>query len=356
MTTQQTGGPQDAGDPAKNSAPAPSVATAGAGSELAQADFARDAGSSTMPEYFKDYVSRVRGGEVGALPAVLGLVLLTLIFSQVSARFRTVYNLANLVTQAGITILIAMGLVFVLLLGEIDLSAGTASGVCAGLMAIALISKGDPHNALGTWTFLGFAVFMVAGAAIAGLSRLWYAVGITMVGLLMLLTGIGTGNGIGAIFLGVSFGVSIGLVTGLLVARLGIPSFVVTLALFLGWQGVLLQMIGNGSALPVGQFPLINSISNGTMPPLLSWIFFLVTVGGFTLYTVTRSIGRRRDGLSAEPISVVLARSGSLVVIGGVALYLLNQERSPNPFQTLKRRRSPSGDRSGASYSYRTDQ
>lgn len=336
MTTSHKGGAHD--EASQTSAPASSVAAsgaaAGASAELAQADFARDAGATNLADYFKDYVSRVRGGEVGALPAVLGLIVLGVIFSQVSDRFLSVYNLANLVSQAGITILIAMGLVFVLLLGEIDLSAGTASGVCAGLMAIALLSDGNPRSNLGTWTLVGFALFMLAGAAIAALSRLWYAVGIATVGLFMLVTGVGTGNGLGAIFLAVSFGVSIGLVTGLLVARLGIPSFVVTLALFLGWQGVLLQMIGNGAALSVGQFELINNISNGTMPPMLGWAMYAVLVGGYALYTVQRSMSRRKDGLSAEPMAVVLLRAGSLAAIAGVGLYLLNQERSPNPENT----------------------
>ena len=98
---------------------------------LADSDFSRDAGPAGLSAYIIDWWQRVRGGEVGALPAILGLVVLGLIFTVASDRFLSVANLANLVQQAGITVFIAMGLVFILLLGEIDLALGTASGVCA---------------------------------------------------------------------------------------------------------------------------------------------------------------------------------------------------------------------------------
>jgi D-xylose transport system permease protein len=302
-----------------------------ASSEVAQADFARDAGSVTLGDSVRDYVSRVRGGEVGALPAVLGLIVLAAIFSQASDRFLSVYNLANLVSQAGITVLIAMGLIFVLLLGEIDLAAGTASGACAAIMGVALVNKGDIHKAFGATTFVIVLLFMVAAIAIAALSRLWIAVALVAVGAVMLGTGLAAGTQLGAIYLSVSAGIAIGLVTGFLVARVGIPSFVVTLALFLGWQGVLLQFIGTGSAISVGSFTMINKISNGYLPPLWGWIMFVVLVGGYAGITLRRSIRRRAEGLSADPIAVVLLRAGGIAVVAGVGLHLLNQERSPNP-------------------------
>ncbi len=299
--------------------------------ELAQADFARDAGSTNVADYVRDYISRVRGGEVGALPAVLGLIVLTAIFSRASDRFLSVFNLANLISQAGITVLIAMGLVFVLLLGEIDLAAGTASGACASIMGLALVTKGDMQKAFGTPTFLAVLVFMLAAIAVAVLSRLWVVVAVVGIGVLLLVTKLGTSTQIGAIYLAVAAGVSIGVLTGFLVARVGIPSFVVTLALFLGWQGVLLQFIGNGAAISVGSFPLINNISNGNLPPLYGWVLFVVVIGGYTAYTLWRSVQRRAEDLSADPIAVVLLRSGGLALVAAVGLYLLNQERSPNP-------------------------
>jgi D-xylose transport system permease protein len=314
MTTDQTPGTEASGD-----------------SEVAQSDFARDVGAANAGEFVRDYVSRVRGGEVGALPAVLGLIVLALIFSQASGQFLTVFNLANLVSQAGITVLIAMGLVFVLLLGEIDLALGTASGACAAIMGLALVNQGDMRAAFGTATFIAVLAFMAAAIAVAAASRLWIPIAIVGLGMLMLLTGVGTSSQLGAIYLAVAAGVSIGLITGFLVARVGIPSFVVTLALFLGWQGVLLQFIGTGAAISTGSFKLVNNISNGNLPPVYGWVFYIVLVGTYAGYTVWRSMQRRAHALSSEPLLVVAVRAGSLAVVGAVALYLLNQERSPNP-------------------------
>jgi D-xylose transport system permease protein len=303
-------------------------------SEVAQSDFARDAGSGNAGEFVRDYLQRVRGGEVGALPAVLGLLVLVIIFSQASNRFLSVFNLANLVSQSGITVFIAMGLVFVLLLGEIDLAAGTASGVCAGIMGLALNSKGDVQHALGTTTFLLVMLFMLAGVAVAVFSKLWIPGGLVVLGMLMMIAKIGTSSALGGIYLALAVGLSIGLITGFLVARVGIPSFVVTLALFLTWQGVLLQFIGDGNAISVRQFGLINGISNSNLAPTLGWILFIVVLGIYAGYTVWRSISRRAQGLSSEPMAIVVSRAAGLAVIGAVGLFLLNKERSPNPAVT----------------------
>jgi D-xylose transport system permease protein len=325
MTTDKT---SEQADPTSSASPSAGSA------DMAQADFSRDAGTHTAGEFLRDYISRVRGGEVGALPAVLGLIVLIIVFSQASDRFLSVYNLANLVSQAGITVFIAMGLVFVLLLGEIDLAAGTASGVCAAIMGLALVNKGDLQKALGTPVFSVIIIFMLLAIGVAALSRLWIPAVLVAAGILMMVTHTFTGNSVGAIFVAVAGGVSIGLLTGFLVAWVGIPSFVVTLALFLGWQGVILQMAGDGGAISVRQFDLINGIANKNLAPGLGWLFFVVLIGTYTAYTVWRSMRRRVQGLSAEPMMIVLGRAGGLALIGGVALYFLNRERSPNPQST----------------------
>ncbi len=316
MTTEQTSGASTAS------------------TDLADSDFSRDAGAHGALDFVRDYIARVRGGEVGALPAVLGLLVLVVIFSRTSGRFLSVYNLANLVSQSGITVFIAMGLVFVLLLGEIDLAAGTASGVCAAIMGLAVNSKGDVQAALGTPTFLAVLAFMLLGVGVAITSRLWIPAVMVIVGMVMMLGKIATSTPLGGIYLAVATGVSIGLLTGFLVARVGIPSFVVTLALFLGWQGVLLQFIGDGNAISVRQYPLINGISNKNLAPGLGWTLLVVLLGIYTGYTVWRSIRRRSQGLSAEPMLIVVVRAGGLAVIGLAGLFLLNQERSPFPTRT----------------------
>ena len=98
----------------------------------------------TFGEAVRAYLRRVRGGDMGSLPAVLGLIVLFVVFGLANDRFLSALNLANLVTQAGSICVLAMGLVFVLLLGDIDLSAGVAGGVSACVMALTIVNAGWP--------------------------------------------------------------------------------------------------------------------------------------------------------------------------------------------------------------------
>ena len=94
---------------------------------------------------FADYVAKVRGGDVGSLPAVLGLIVLVIVFTVLRPEtFTNAFNFANLIHQAAAVIIIAMGLVFVLLLGEIDLSAGYTAGTAAAVMGIVSTNWGWP--------------------------------------------------------------------------------------------------------------------------------------------------------------------------------------------------------------------
>src|SRR4028119_1810102 len=89
------------------------------------------------------YVERIRGGDMGSLPAVLGLVVLFVVFSAIRPdSFPSTLNMANLITQAGAICVLAMGLVPVLLLGDIDLSAGVAGGACSAVMAVLMAEHG----------------------------------------------------------------------------------------------------------------------------------------------------------------------------------------------------------------------
>jgi D-xylose transport system permease protein len=117
--------------------------------------------SETEPlgSYARAYVQRVRGGEMGALPAVAGLIVLCTAFTILRPVFLTPGNFANLLPQGAAVTVIAMGLIFVLLLGEIDLSAGFTSGVCASVLAIALLDYGLP------W-YLAVVAAVVTGSVI----------------------------------------------------------------------------------------------------------------------------------------------------------------------------------------------
>ena len=96
------------------------------------------------PSAAVNYWARVKAGDIGSLPAILGLVVLCLVFGSMSSVFLTPGNFANLITQAAAVIVIAMGLVFVLLLGEIDLSAGYTAGVTGAVLVILITNEGQP--------------------------------------------------------------------------------------------------------------------------------------------------------------------------------------------------------------------
>jgi D-xylose transport system permease protein len=171
--------------------------------------------------------------------------------------------------------------VFVLLLGEIDLSAGFASGVCAAVLAVLLTEHHAP----------------------------WYV----------------------AVLAALVTGAVIGTIIGLLVAKIGIPSFVVTLAGFLAFQGVVLLLVKNGANIAVND-PTIKSIdATGKLPPVAGWVLLVLAVAAFAAVQLLRRSNRARRGLAVEPLSVIAARVGTLAVLGGVAVYVLNLERSRNP-------------------------
>ena len=224
-----------------------------------------------------DYWARVRGGDIGSLPAVLGLVALVLLFGVLEgSTFLSIFNFANLINQSAAIIVLAMGLIFVLLLGEIDLSAGFAAGTCAAVLAVALNS----------WEMAWPLALLLA-----------------------LLTG-----------------AVIGIVIGLLVARLGIPSFVVTLAMFLALQGAMLLIIGEGGTMPIRSDAIL-VVMNGNMPVWAGWLLAIIIVGGFALTTFLAIRRRRKTGLPAEAMSVWAIKVIALAVLIFFATYLLNQER-----------------------------
>ena len=227
------------------------------------------------------YVARVRGGDVGSLPAVLGLVVLAIVFSILRPHtFTNAFNIANLVNQASAVMVIAMGVVFVLLLGEIDLSAGWTAGTAAAMMGVAATRHDWP------WP-LAVVVCLLTGAVI-------------------------------------------GTFIGLLVARLGIPSFVVTLAAFLALQGVLLKTIGEGGTIPIRESKLL-AINNNTMPVWLGWTLFIVIIAAYALVSLRRAARRRAGGLASEGISVVIGKVVVLAVLLGAITAYLSTERSRNP-------------------------
>jgi D-xylose transport system permease protein len=236
--------------------------------------------SPTLKGAAADYWSRVKAGDIGALPAILGLIALCAIFGAMSNVFLTPGNFANLLTQAAAVIVIAMGLVFVLLLGEIDLSAGYAAGVSGAVLVILITNHQVP------W-YIAFPISIAVG------------------GLL-------------------------GFILGSLVARIGIPSFVVTLAAFLAFQGLLLLLAGEGGTIRIEDKTIL-AVENSNLSPLLSWVFFIVVAVAYVAAGLNRLNTRRRAGLKTELVKLWVIKTASLLIITGGAVFALNVERSNNP-------------------------
>ena len=234
----------------------------------------------TVGSHIRDYWGRVRGGDIGSLPAILGLVVLCLIFGSARDTFFGAFNIANLFNQGAQVIFIAMGLVFVLLLGEIDLSAGFASGVCGAVMAILLTNWG--------WG--------------------WYL----------------------AIPAALITGVLIGFLLGFLIAKVGIPSFVVTLAAFLGFQGVLLLLLKGGINISI-EDKFVNALNNNNLSVTWSWVLAIGSILVFAVTQLNRIRSRAARGLVTDPLGIALLRIGSLAVVLVAATILLTQERAVNP-------------------------
>lgn len=321
MTTDLT---PDPGAPV--STPAVSVTELGS---VAVGDFGSDAGPTGFGDAARDYIAKVRGGEPGVLPALGGLILLCLIFALTKSTFLTEFNMANLLQQATWLIILAMGVTFVLLIGEIDLAAGATMGV-TGAVVYLRVNNGMP--AIATVIACGVVGLGVA-AAVARATRprvganggigAGVAAGLA-VGLLL---AVFAPNTTLAVLFGMVVGVAMGTVTGLLVSKVGIPSFVVTLALFLGWQGLLLKIAKEGGTIRV-QDKFLQSIGTSSMAPALGWVLFALVVGGYLAVSLTTRRGRVRKGVSAQPLSVIVAKAGGLAVLWGWATWRLNHDRA----------------------------
>nr|WP_085911537.1 MULTISPECIES: ABC transporter permease [Pseudonocardia] len=293
------------------------------------ADFGIDTTAQTTREAVVAYLRGLRGGDLGSLPALLGLAALFVLFSVLDqgGTFGSLLNLANLLQQGAGPTIIAMGLVFVLLTGEIDLAAGTASGLAAAMMALHLVSAGNMLGATGTVVFVLLVLVMVVAAVLAALVRVWAGTVVSLATAAVLVIGVPTGPGV-VMALAVGVGVVIGCLTGFLVARLGMPAFVVTLALFITWQGVILQLIGDGGTLALRD-PVINAVANGNLSVPASWLLFVVAAGGYAAVQLVRQRARLRSGLVARPTGLVLIKIGAVVVLGGLVTFALVQDRSP---------------------------
>ena len=230
----------------------------------------------TVADQAKAYLQRVRHGDMGPLPAIGGFVVLSLLFGALSPFFFTERNFANLLTQAATLVMLGMALVFVILLGEIDLSAGVTSG-------------------------LTMVIFIV-------------------------LVNVNGLNWMLALLIALLTGVAIGTLIGFLVARVGIPSFVVTLGLFLAFQGVELIIIGSGGLYRV-QTPEILAIMNSNMPVWAGWVMLVVILAVSLATSFWDRSRRTRAGVPNRTIVLVWIKLAVIAVLGGTVVAILSQNR-----------------------------
>jgi len=226
----------------------------------------------------RDFWSGLRAGDLGSLPIIFGLLVIVVIFSSKNENFLTAGNFVNLMVQmAGVTT-IAIGVVFVLLLGEIDLSVGFVSGV-AGVTAAKLVLP----DANQTSAFVAIAAALLVGAAI-------------------------------------------GLLQGTIVAKIGVPSFVVTLAGLLAWQGVVLLVIGEGGTVVI-QDQRILDIANRFLSDRTGWILAAVAIALYALTKLLGILGRRRAGLPSGSLAVVAAKLAAFAAAIVVVVAVCNRDR-----------------------------
>ncbi|HEY3711050.1 MAG TPA: ABC transporter permease [Amycolatopsis sp.] len=291
------------------------------------ADFGIDTTSMSTGEAIKDYFARMKDGQLGSIPAVLGVIVLAILFSALSGDFFTLRNIANLLAQGAGQTIIAMGIVFVLLLGEIDLSAGTASGLCASLMALHYVRNGNLLGSMGTGVFISFLVVLGIAVVLALLQRIWAGAVIAALGIVVIAIGVPV-NAWLEMLIAICVGTAIGCITGFLVSKIGMPSFVVTLALFIVWQGVILQFIGEGGTLPISTSDTLNAVANGNLSVAGSWILFIIAAGGYALVALGQHFTRRKRGLVVQPTPIVLFKVGVVAVLAAVSTALLSVNRS----------------------------
>jgi D-xylose transport system permease protein len=238
----------------------------------------------SLASFARQRASALREGELGSLPIVIGIIVIAVYFQSRNSNFLTAGNFVNLIAQMSAIMIIGTGLVFVLLLGEIDLSVGYVSGMGGVIVALLL----EPGKGVSTWE---------------------------------------------AIALGLGTGVAIGLLQGFFVAKLGVPSFVVTLAGLLGWNGVLLQIIGSSGTIVI-QSSFVNSIANNYMSAALSWIVAILLIAGYASQGLSNVFRRRQAGLPNDPWAFVIGRIVILAIAAIVVVVVANSDRGL-PYVTL---------------------
>jgi D-xylose transport system permease protein len=219
-----------------------------------------------LSDYARRWWSDVKQGELGSLPIVLGLIIIGIVFQTQNSNFLTAGNFVNLIVQSAPYAILAMGVVWVLLLGEIDLSIGYVSGVAGVITAVLLNPDGNQISTPVT------------------------------------------------ILLALLSGLAIGTLHGVLFAKIGIPSFVVTLAGLLAWNGVVLLIIGDkGTVILQDAFTV--GLANDFLSSTAAWALAIITIALYAGIQLNEIRVRRKRGLVLEPNSIVIIRVAVVAIL-----------------------------------------
>ncbi len=268
MTTAKDGSPL--GDP-----------TAAVQEPMLDGSGAGGASTDTLSGYVSAWWQRVRAGELGVIPIVIGLVVIAIVFGSLDETFFVERNFTNLLLQVAPVATLAIGVVFVLLIGEIDLSVAYVSAVGGVMMTLLL----RPEASNWPW---------------------WAAIGVA-----------------------VAITTAIGLLHALIFTKAGIPSFVVTLGGLLIWSGVVLILTTDYST--SGTIRIQNTAVIGIASDFLSdawgWVVGAAIVGGFALTQVQKARSQRARGLLAKPTIVILLQVAGLGLVTSAAVWYANKDR-----------------------------
>ncbi|MFH8791923.1 sugar ABC transporter permease [Streptomyces sp. NPDC017941] len=228
--------------------------------------------------YWTEFVRKVRGGELGSLPVVVGLIVIGLVFQLQNDKFLSASSLANIaVFTSGVGIM-SVGIVFVLLLGEIDLSVGSVAGVGAAVWAVLSVNHG-----WGDWL---------------------------------------------SVFVAIGCGTVIGVLHGFFFAKIGVPAFVVTLAGFLGWSGLQIWMMGKEGSINTPTGSVVEDLTTHFFADkAAAYGLAVVAVLAYAGSQLLDSRRRRAAALPSRPLSEILLRTGVLAVLALVVAYFLNEPK-----------------------------
>ncbi|TCC65897.1 sugar ABC transporter permease [Kribbella pittospori] len=224
------------------------------------------------------FTARLRSGDLGSVPVVVGLIIIWAVFQIANSSFLSSRNLVNLTLQTTSVGVIALGIVLVLLLGEIDLSVGSVSGLAAAVLGVTFVNLSWP------WVL--------------------------------------------SLLVSIALGLVIGLFYGALYTRFGVPSFVITLAGLLGFLGLQLLVLGKEGTLNLPyDSALVGFAARSFLSPAVAYGLIVVVVA---LYVLTRLRGRgarAAAGLSAAPTSIIAIKAAALTVALVVPVIVLNGDR-----------------------------